>query len=105
MFGCALFNAFGMNLLTIARQSYKLAFVMIISYSTLVYAFIADLAVFHVVFNAQQLIGAAIVLAFNVWAVVDKFINSENPPKPEPVEEEKPTGEEPTNTEAGKQMK
>ena len=52
MFGCALFNAFGMNLLTIARQSYKLAFVMIISYSTLVYAFIADLAVFHVVFNA-----------------------------------------------------
>lgn len=75
MFGCALFNAFGMNLLTIARQSYKLAFVMIISYSTLVYAFIADMAVFDYKFNAQQLIGASIVLAFNIWAVCDKFIN------------------------------
>lgn len=51
MLVCALFNAFGMNLLTIARQSYKLSFVMIISYATLIYSFIADLTVFHLDFS------------------------------------------------------
>ena len=50
---------------------------MIISYATLVYSFIADLTIFKVSFSEKKLIGALIMVAFNIWAVIDKFMNEE----------------------------
>jgi hypothetical protein len=43
---------------------------MIIVYETLIYALISDLAIFHYTFGWQTILGALIILAFSVWAVV-----------------------------------
>lgn len=67
---CAFVSSLCCNCFTIAIQSYKLGFVMIIVYETLVYALISDLAIFHYSFGWQSILGALIILAFSVWAVV-----------------------------------
>lgn len=77
---CAFTSALCCNCFTIAIQSYKLAFVMIIAYETLIYSFISDLAIFHYSFNVQQMIGAAVILGFSIWAVVEK-LNADGKPK------------------------
>jgi drug/metabolite transporter (DMT)-like permease len=88
MVSCALFNAFGMNCLTISRQSYKLAFVMIISYATLVYAWFADIFVFRIGMSVQQWIGSIIVFAFVIYAACVKLWTTDKPATPREAKKE-----------------
>ena len=69
----AIFNALAMNLATIANQYEKASFVSLLMYALVVYAFIVDVAVFQTNFSIKEMLGAIIVLLFNLSAIFIKI--------------------------------
>lgn len=68
-------NAASMNFMTIAMQLEDGAFVNSILYIQLVYALIIDLTYFEIKFNVYEIVGAAIILVFNIGSIVYKVKN------------------------------
>ena len=69
----AVLNSLAMNLNTIACQYEKASFTSLLQYSLVVYAFMIDVTVFGVQFKQQELVGALIVLVFNLYAIINKL--------------------------------
>jgi drug/metabolite transporter (DMT)-like permease len=70
----ALLNALGMNLCTIAYQAEKSSFVSLMCYSSVVFGFLMDSFGFGVGFTWMQILGASIVLCFNIFVIVSKMM-------------------------------
>ena len=68
----AVLNAFGMNLSTLAQQYEKSAFVTLIGQIGIFYSYVADVAVFKTEFSIIEIVGALIVLVFNIIAIVNR---------------------------------
>lgn len=56
---------------------------MLMAYETLILSFISDILIFHYSFGWQNILGALVILAFSVWAIVSKL---QNDPKNEQEE-------------------
>ena len=65
----ALCNTINLFCLTLAYQMDNSAFVSLIAYIELVYAFCSDLTIFHVTFVPAELLGAAIITFFNIFTI------------------------------------
>ena len=62
-----------MNLVTIAWQAEKSAFIALIGYASVIYAFMVDSIIFGLDFSFLEIFGALIVLVFNLYAVIKKI--------------------------------
>ena len=70
----SLFNALGLNLNTLAFQYEKEAsFLQLMAQMSVFYAFATDVLVFKISINFWELVGGAIILAFNFITVVNKL--------------------------------
>ena len=68
-------NCSSMNFMTIAQQLEKSAFVSSITYIQLVYVLFIDIGFFHIKFDMMELVGATIIVIFNVSNIVYKLKN------------------------------
>ena len=73
LFLTGFFNAISLNFLTLAFQNDKSAFIASIGYIMLVYAFLIDILYFKTQFDVFELLGAFIILAFNVLNIYNKI--------------------------------
>lgn len=72
------FNAAGMVFSSIAWQTEKSAFIALVGYVSVIYSFIMDITVFDQQFQSQQMVGAVIVLVFNMTAIVYKILGPDD---------------------------
>ena len=75
-----MFDSMAVNSMTIAFQSDKGSFVSLIGYLGIVYAFIADIALFHESFNWIELLAAIIIVIVTVGTSVYKIIEGAKKP-------------------------
>jgi drug/metabolite transporter (DMT)-like permease len=55
------FNTSGLLFHTIALQNEKSSFIMLISYTSIIYAFLGDIFIFHSNFSVQELLGVSLI--------------------------------------------
>ena len=67
-----LFSALNLTCLVVAYQNDKSATVSLLAYIELVYAIVADLIIFDQAFVPQEILGAAIIIFFNVITIIYK---------------------------------
>lgn len=63
------FSALNLTCLVIAYQNDTSATVSLLAYIALVYAFVADVAIFHLTFVVMELLGAAVITFFNLFTI------------------------------------
>ena len=73
MLSISVINAIGMSFSTIAAQYESSAFISLVAQFQIVWAFIADLAIFHEPFILFEIIGALIVFTFNLTAIFNQL--------------------------------
>ena len=67
--GTGVFSALNLTCLVIAYQNDGSAFVSLLAYIALVYAFLADITIFKLTFVAMEISGAAVITFFNVFTI------------------------------------
>ena len=65
-----IFSAFNLTSLTIAFQSDNSATVGLLAYIALVYAFLADILIYHYDFANLELAGASVITFFNIITII-----------------------------------
>ena len=73
LFLTGILNAISLNFLTLAFQNDKSAFIASIGYIMLVYAFLTDVLYFKTTFDVFELLGAFIILGFNILNIYNKI--------------------------------
>ena len=74
-----IFSASNLTCLTIAYQSDNSSTVSLLSYISLVYAFMADVLIFHHHFQPLEIAGALIITTFNLASIFVKRQKQEDP--------------------------
>ena len=75
MLAVGILNATSMNFMTIASQLEKSAFITSITYIQLVYVMMIDLGYFKIKFDRYELLGATIIIIFNLSNIIYKLKN------------------------------
>ena len=69
----SLINAIGLSCHSLVFQFENSAFINLVGYIQIIFAFITDLIIFEYEFGFLELIGASIIAAINILAIIKKY--------------------------------